>query len=287
MTEVVRTRAELTAARDGLTGRVAVAMTMGALHDGHAELVRHAAKSADSIIVTIFVNPLQFGDPNDLSRYPRSFDADLALCEELGVDAVFAPTVEVMYPEGSPRVTVCSGELGRRLEGAARPGHFDGVLTVVAKLLHLTRPDVAVFGEKDAQQLALVRRMVRDLDLGVEIVAVPTVREPDGLARSSRNVLLSDADREHALMLSRALAVGAAHAGRGAGAVLDAARAELDAAPGIDLSYLALVDDATWQPAGAGTRKGRLLVAAVVGGVRLIDNEPVYFARRALEPRCA
>lgn len=281
MTVVARTRAELAAARAELTGRVAVVMTMGALHEGHAELVRHAAKSADAILVTIFVNPLQFGDQDDLRRYPRTLAADIELCEELGADLVFAPGVEEMYPDGSPVVTVCSGQLGQRLEGAARPGHFDGVLTVVSKLLHLIRPDVAVFGEKDAQQLALIRRMVRDLDLPVEIVAVPTVREPDGLALSSRNTRLSAPDREHAVALSRALALGAAHAQQGADAVLSAARDELERSDGIELSYVALVDDATWEPPTSGTRKARLLVAAVVGGVRLIDNEPVYFRPRA------
>lgn len=281
MTAVARTRAELAMRRAELTGRVAVVMTMGALHEGHAELVRHAAKHAESVVVTIFVNPLQFGDPNDLRRYPRTFDADLARCEELGVDVVFAPTVEEMYPGGTPGVTVSSGELGRTLEGAARPGHFDGVLTVVSKLLHLTRPDVAVFGEKDAQQLALIRRMVRDLDLGVEVVGVPTVREPDGLALSSRNALLAAPDRARALALSRSLAVGAAHARQGAAAVLSAAQAELATEPGVEPSYVALVDDRTWEPPTAETRKGRLLVAAVVGGVRLIDNEPIYFVPRA------
>jgi pantoate--beta-alanine ligase len=281
VTAVARTRKELAAGRAQLSGRVGVVMTMGALHDGHAELVRHAAKSAESVVVTIFVNPLQFGDPKDLRRYPRTFDADLALCEELGVDLVFAPSVEEMYPCGTPQVTVCSGELGGRLEGAARPGHFDGVLTVVSKLMHLTRPDVAVFGEKDAQQLALIRRMVSDLDMAVEIIGVPTVREADGLARSSRNTLLSDAERKPALALSRALAVGAAHARKGADAVLAAAREELARAEGVEPSYLELIDDATWEPPTGDTRKGRLLVAAVVGGVRLIDNEPIYFKPRA------
>lgn len=280
MTAVARTRTELAACRRELAGRVAVVMTMGALHDGHAELVRHAAKSAESVIVTIFVNPLQFGDPNDLRRYPRTFEADLALCEELGVDLVFAPGLEEMYPNGTPCVTVSAGELGRMLEGAARPGHFDGVLTVVSKLLHLTRPDVAVFGEKDAQQLALIRCMVRDLDVPVEIVGVRTVREADGLARSSRNTLLSAAGRADSLALSRALAVGAAHASSGPDAVLSAAEQELQRAEGVEPSYIALVDDATWQPPTEDTRKGRLLVAAVVDGVRLIDNEPVYFKAR-------
>lgn len=212
---VTRTRTELAAARDALTGPVAVVMTMGALHAGHAELIRQARRRAASVLVTVFLNPLQFGPGEDLARYPRTLDEDLALAAEHGADVVFAPGPDVVYPDGDPGVRVAAGPLGEVLEGASRPGHFDGVLTVVAKMFHLTRADLAFFGQKDAQQLLLVRRMVRDLDLGVEVVAVPTVREADGLAMSSRNRYLTPFDREVALVLQRALRAGAAAAPEG------------------------------------------------------------------------
>ncbi|MGW2209178.1 pantoate--beta-alanine ligase [Streptomyces sp. NPDC001781] len=192
-------------------GRRAVVMTMGALHEGHATLIRTAREIAGpdgEVVVTVFVNPLQFGAGEDLDRYPRTLDADLALAGRAGADAVFAPSVEEVYPGGEPQVRITAGPMGGRLEGATRPGHFDGMLTVVAKLLHLTRPDVALYGQKDAQQLALIRRMVRDLDFGVEIVGVPTVREEDGLALSSRNRYLAPEERATALTLSRALFAG-------------------------------------------------------------------------------
>ncbi|MGW0914750.1 pantoate--beta-alanine ligase [Streptomyces sp. NPDC002784] len=206
---LLRTAAELSAR--ARTARRAVVMTMGALHEGHATLVRSARELAGpdgEVVVTVFVNPLQFGAGEDLDRYPRTLEADLKIAEEAGADAVFAPSVDEVYPGGEPQVRVSAGPMGERLEGAARPGHFDGMLTVVAKLLHLTRPDVALFGQKDAQQLALIRRMVRDLNFGIEIVGVPTVREDDGLALSSRNRYLSPADRRTALALSRALFAG-------------------------------------------------------------------------------
>ncbi|MET9430527.1 MULTISPECIES: pantoate--beta-alanine ligase [unclassified Streptomyces] len=189
-------------------GRTAVVMTMGALHEGHATLVRAARERVGKegyVLVTVFVNPLQFGAGEDLDRYPRTLDADLGTAEQAGADAVFAPSVEEMYPDGRPEIRITAGPMGERLEGASRPGHFDGMLTVVAKLLHLTRPDVAFFGQKDAQQLALIRRMVRDLNFPVEIVGVETVREPDGLALSSRNRYLSPPERRTALALSAAL----------------------------------------------------------------------------------
>ncbi|MFF2849845.1 pantoate--beta-alanine ligase [Streptomyces sp. NPDC058001] len=192
-------------------GRRAVVMTMGALHEGHATLIRSArrlAGPAGEVVVTVFVNPLQFGAGEDLDRYPRTLDADLKIAEQAGADVVFAPAVDEVYPGGEPRIRITAGTLGERYEGASRPGHFDGMLTVVAKMLHLTRPDVALFGQKDAQQLALVRRMVRDLDFGVEIVAVPTAREDDGLALSSRNRYLSPTERRTALALSQALFAG-------------------------------------------------------------------------------
>lgn len=277
---LVRTREELAAARADLPGPVAVVMTMGALHAGHVELVRRARESARSVVVTIFVNPLQFGPSEDLARYPRDLDRDLALLAEHGADVVFAPTREVMYPGGDPLVRVSAGALGEVLEGASRPGHLDGVLTVVAKLMHLVRPDLAMFGQKDAQQLACVRRMVRDLDMGVDVVAVPTVREADGLALSSRNAYLSPHERTAALALSRALQAGADRAGEGAQAVLAAAGEVLDAEPGCDLDYLVVVDPDTLagvrasdeEEPGAGPRTALLAVAARVGPTRLIDN---------------
>ncbi|MEU9522198.1 pantoate--beta-alanine ligase [Streptomyces sp. NPDC048224] len=193
------------------SGRRAVVMTMGALHEGHATLIRTARDIAGAdgeVVVTVFVNPLQFGAGEDLDRYPRTLDADLEIAGRAGADAVFAPSVDEVYPGGEPQVRVSAGPMGERLEGASRPGHFDGMLTVVAKLLHLTRPDLALYGQKDAQQLALIRRMVRDLNFGVEIVGVPTVREEDGLALSSRNRYLSTAERRTALALSQALFAG-------------------------------------------------------------------------------
>ena len=256
---VVEERADLAAARDALSGRVAVVMTMGALHEGHAELVRVARRTADHVVVTVFVNPLQFGAGEDLDRYPRTLAADLAVCEREGADVVFTPAPDVVYPDGAPVVRVSAGPIGDVLEGASRPGHFDGVLTVVCKLLHLVRPDAALFGQKDAQQLAAIRRMVRDLDLPVAVVAVPTVREPDGLALSSRNRYLSSDERRSALVLHRALRTGDA----------DAGRALVEADPGVALDYLERVDSATFTPDAAGDL---LVVAARVGPTRLIDN---------------
>jgi pantoate--beta-alanine ligase len=267
---VARTRAELAKARDELTGTVALVPTMGALHAGHLALVRHAATLADRVAVSIFVNPLQFGPGEDLDRYPRTLDADLELLAREGVALVFAPTAAEMYPDGPPAVTIDPGPLGNLLEGASRPGHFAGVLTVVTKLLGLVRPDVAVFGEKDYQQLALIRRTIADLELGVRIEGAETVREPDGLALSSRNRFLDADQRELARKLSRALRAGAAEGHDGAGLVLMAASEELR---GVDVDYLALrgVD---LGPAPA-TGPARLLVAARVGTTRLIDNLPL------------
>jgi pantoate--beta-alanine ligase len=269
---VAHNRAELAVLRDALQGEIAVVMTMGALHEGHGQLIRAARARGDSVIVTIFLNPLQFAPGEDLDRYPRTFDSDFKLCTREQVDVIFAPTPDVIYPDGQPDVRVAAGPLGDRLEGEHRPGHFDGVLTVVGKLLHLTRPDVAFFGEKDAQQLALIRQMVRDLDFPVEVVGWPTVREPDGLALSSRNMYLSDRDRIAALSLNQALRAGAA-AGRGEPrAVLAAAGQVLAAEPGVAVDYVALVDEQTWADADTGTLRARLLVAARVGTTRLIDN---------------
>jgi pantoate--beta-alanine ligase len=270
--KVVDKRADLGPARSDLSGRVAVVMTMGALHEGHAALLRAARAEADHVIATIFVNPLQFGPNEDLDKYPRTLDADLALCREAGVDVVFTPTNDEMYPDGPPSVRVAGGPVATILEGASRPGHFDGMLTVVLKLLHLTRPDVAFFGQKDYQQLTLIKAMVRDLDLPVEIVGVPTVREGDGLALSSRNRYLSAEQRAAALALSAALRAGAAAADAGADAAgtLGAARAAIDAAAGVAVDYLELTDPMLGPAPARGP--ARLLVAAKVGATRLIDN---------------
>ncbi|GAA1730438.1 pantoate--beta-alanine ligase [Isoptericola hypogeus] len=285
---VVRTRDAL---RDALavwaisgaepTDRRAVVMTMGALHEGHLRLVRRAREEAGAtgqVVVTIFVNPLQFGAGEDLDAYPRDLDGDVAKLATAGADLVFAPTPDVVYPDGDPIVRVSAGRVGQVLEGEFRPGHLDGVLTVVLKLVHLVRPDVALFGEKDAQQLLAVRRMVRDLDLDVDVVGVPTVREADGLAMSSRNAYLSDDERRLALALSRALRGGAdeAAAGRGARAALATASGILNGAPGVVVDYLALVDPATVEAVPADHRgPALLLVAARVGTTRLIDNQAV------------
>ncbi len=270
---VARTRPELRAVRDGLSGTVGVVMTMGALHEGHAALVRQARRSCDTVIVTIFLNPLQFGPNEDLAKYPRTFDADLELCTREGVDLVFAPGPDVVYPDGDPRVRVSAGRLGEVLEGRSRPGHFDGVLTVVAKLLNLTRPDVAYFGQKDAQQLLLIRRMVRDLDMGCQVLAVPTVREADGLAMSSRNAYLTALDREVALTLVRALRAGRAAAPEGASAVRRAARDVLVREPLVLVDYLVLVHPETLEDVPEWYRGEALLaLAARVGTTRLIDN---------------
>jgi pantoate--beta-alanine ligase len=267
---------------------VALVPTMGALHAAHVALVRRAHELADVVAVSIFVNPLQFGPAEDFSRYPRDLDADLAVCAHESVDVVLAPSVETMFPTGDPLVRVHAGPLGDVLEGAARPGHFDGVLTVVAKLFGMVRPDVAVFGAKDAQQLALVRAMVRDLDIPVRVEALPTVRDDGGLALSSRNRYLDETGRAAALALPRALRAGAAAAGSGAppDEVVRAARSVLADEPGVAVDYVALVDPETFEgletsdvpkdadaDADAGDRDALLLLAARVGGTRLIDNE--------------
>ena len=276
---VAPTRAELASALSGIRGgggRVALVPTMGALHEGHAALLR-AARSAvgdgGAVVASVFVNPLQFGPGEDLARYPRTFEADAELCAREGVDLVFHPGVEEVYPGGEPVVTVDPGRLGEGLEGRSRPGHFRGVATVVAKLLGLVRPDVACFGEKDYEQLVLVRRLVLDLCLSVDVVGVPTVREPDGLALSSRNRYLDADQRASATALFRALCAGAAAGPRGADAVLAAAAEVLDGEPEVRRDYLAL----TSADLGPAPSRGeaRLLVAARIGETRLIDNLPV------------
>jgi pantoate--beta-alanine ligase len=277
------TREELTDAlaserRAGAT--VGVVTTMGALHEGHASLFRMARERVGDgpVVATIFVNPLQFGAGEDLDRYPRNLESDLAICAREGVDLVFAPAVEEVYPGGDPQVTVDPGPLGAELEGASRPGHFRGVLTVVAKLFGLVRPDVAVFGEKDYQQLVLVRRMSQDLCLGVQIVGAETVREPDGLALSSRNRYLDLEDREGATVLSRALRAAQERASYGLPAARWAAMQVLDEVPELDLDYLAIrtteLTDVV-EPHPDAPVPARILVAARLGSTRLIDNLPL------------
>lgn len=258
---------------------------MGALHEGHASLMKLARERVGSgpVVVSVFVNPLQFGVGEDLARYPRTLDSDVDLCTRLGVDLVFAPGVEEIYPDGEPEVTVAPGRLGEVLEGASRPGHFEGVLTVVAKLFGLVGPQVAVFGEKDYQQLALVRRMVRDLSFGIEIIGAPTVREPDGLAMSSRNRLLTPAGRAASGALHRSLlaARDAAAKGGDPATALAAAHAVLsgESEPRVDLDYLELTDPALGplpRQIGPGVA-ARALIAARVGSTRLIDNLAIEF----------
>ena len=282
---VAHSREELKAGREKLPQPLVLVPTMGALHDGHLALLRTARELAGpqgTVAISIFVNPLQFGPNEDLDAYPRTLDEDLALCEAAGVDLVFAPSVREMYPQ-EQLVRVDPGPAGEILEGEFRPGFFNGVLTVVLKLFSLVRPDTAVFGQKDAQQLVLVRRMVADFGLGIEIESVPTVRAADGLALSSRNKYLSAAERAVAPVLHRALAAGAGAAAHGPGAVLAAAREVLDAAdrelpagaaPRVD--YLTLADGGSYRAVRDNDLDFRgmavLAIAARVGTTRLIDN---------------
>ena len=267
---VVRSRADFLAARRELdAGAVGAVLTMGALHAGHEALLDAARADDRSVVATVFVNPAQFGPHEDLTRYPRPLEADLAVLARHDVDLVWTPDVADVYPRPA-RIGIDPGPLGGELEGASRPGHFAGMLLVVSKFLHLLRPDAAYFGEKDYQQLTLIRAMVRDLELPVDIVAVPTVREPDGLARSSRNVFLDGRRRADAAVLSRALFAGRAAGAGGPGAVLAAARAELATCPAVDVDYLELRDDALGPAPAQGP--ARLLLAARVGSTRLIDN---------------
>lgn len=250
--------------------RVMLVPTMGALHDGHLTLVRAAKRVQGAVVVvSIFVNPLQFGANEDLDKYPKTLDDDLALLRAEGVEIAFTPTASDMYPAG-PRTSVQPGPLGAELEGASRPTHFAGVLTVVLKLLQIVQPDSAFFGEKDYQQLALIRQMVADLNIDTRIVGVPIVREADGLAMSSRNRYLTDVEREQAGALSAALLAGMYAAGEGTASALDAARAVLDEVPAIDVDYLEVRDPMLGPAPELGA--GRLLVAARLGITRLLDN---------------
>ncbi|MGB9374029.1 MAG: pantoate--beta-alanine ligase, partial [Jiangellales bacterium] len=273
---LLRTRDELLDARIGVADEssdVAAVLTMGALHAGHRGLIEEARRlvgESGTVVLTVFVNPLQFGAGEDLERYPRALDTDLATAEQAGVDLVFVPDAAQVYPDGPATITVDPGELGTRWEGAARPTHFRGVLTVVAKLLNLVVPSVTVFGEKDYQQLVLVRRMCRELELGVEVVGLPTVREPDGLALSSRNAYLNAHQRQAGLALSRALRAAQQSARASGEAALAAAHAVLQAEPDVDVDYLVLTDPELADPPLEGD--ARMLVAARVGTTRLLDN---------------
>jgi pantoate--beta-alanine ligase len=261
------------AATRGGGATLALVPTMGALHAGHLALVERARTLADRVAATIFVNPLQFNDQSDLARYPRQEDADLQKLEAAGCDLVWLPTPDILYPAGFA-TTVSVAGVSERWEGEHRPGHFDGVATVVAKLFTAVRPDVAVFGEKDWQQLAVIRRMTADLGLGVAIEGHPTIREADGLAMSSRNALLAPEDRDRAVALPQALSVAAKAiaAGEDVAAVLEAARQALVAEGFTRVDYFALVDGNSLEPLKTATQNMRLLVAARIGGVRLIDN---------------
>ncbi|MCV7280807.1 pantoate--beta-alanine ligase [Mycolicibacterium flavescens] len=250
--------------------RVMLVPTMGALHEGHLTLIRAARRVPGAVVVvSIFVNPLQFGANEDLDAYPRTLEDDLAALRAEGVDIAFTPTAADMYPDGT-RTAVQPGALGTELEGAVRPTHFAGVLTVVLKLLNIVRPDRAFFGEKDYQQLALIRQMVADLNLDVQIAGVPIVREADGLAMSSRNRYLTDEQRENAGALSAALLAGMYAAGEGVAAALDAARAVLEAVPTIELDYLEIRDPMLGPAPTVGA--ARMLIAGRLGRTRLLDN---------------
>jgi pantoate--beta-alanine ligase len=270
-------RAELrawTSSQRAAGRRVGLVPTMGYLHEGHLALVDEARRRAEAVIMSIFVNPLQFGLGEDLVRYPRDLPRDRSLAAGRGVDALFVPDVESMYPPGS-EIRVVPGATAERWEGAARPGHFAGVLTVVAKLFHLVEPDLACFGRKDIQQLTLIKRMVRDLDWPIEIVEVPTVREPDGLALSSRNAYLQEGDRKAAVLLSRSLA--AAHHAfcegeRRAAALEQRMQQELRSSSQVGVEYIAIVEPSGLTPVALVDGRTIVAIAARVGGTRLIDN---------------
>ncbi|WP_448811053.1 pantoate--beta-alanine ligase [Agromyces bauzanensis] len=271
----------LVAERRAAGASVALVPTMGALHDGHFALVRRAREIADVVIVSVFVNPLQFGPNEDLERYPRTLDADVAALTALGVDAVFAPGVDEMYPRGADEgTTVHAGPIGERYEGASRPGHFNGMLTVVAKLFGIAQPDVAVFGQKDGQQVFLVGRMVGDLNLPVRIEVVPTVREADGLALSSRNRFLDAEQRRAALVLVESLRAADAAAADGPSELLAEGVAAFGDHDGVNLDYFVVVDPDTFLPVSEDFRgRALVLVAAFVGATRLIDNAYVEVGR--------
>jgi pantoate--beta-alanine ligase len=279
MPDVITTIDELQSflAEQRAVGRtIALVPTMGALHEGHLALVRRAHDLAHVVVVSVFVNPLQFGPSEDFNRYPRTLDADVAALGDRPI--VFAPTASEMYPDGQPEIHVAAGKVATLFEGATRPGHFDGMLTVVAKLFNISRPTVAVFGQKDAQQVYLVRRMIADLNLPPEFEVVDTVREPGGLALSSRNRYLGEEERRAALVLSAALEAAAASAAEGAEAARAAAHRLVSLEPLAELDYFELVDPATFLPVPPDFRgAATAIIAARIGTTRLIDNRSITF----------
>jgi len=267
--------------------KIAFVPTMGYLHEGHRRLLEAGRRRGDRLVLSVFVNPTQFGPGEDFERYPRDMARDRSLAASAGTDVLFAPSALEMYPSGKPATTVRVAGLTGRFCGASRPGHFDGVATVVAKLFQAVKPHLAFFGEKDFQQLQVIRRMVRDLDLGVEIVGVETVREPDGLAMSSRNVYIAPADREAALSLSRALGWArqmAAAGERSASAITEAVREIIEVYPQNEIDYVAVADPETLEEVTDLRNGARLLMAVRVRGTRLIDNCPVSSQRMGSEP---
>lgn len=274
--EILRDREALRTWRYGVEGRLGLVMTMGALHEGHLDLVRAAKANAETVLVTVFVNPTQFAPGEDFDAYPRDLEGDAEKLRAVGADALFAPTPEVMYPSGEAQVRFDPGPVAKILEGKTRPTHFAGVLLVVGKMFHLTRPALAAFGKKDAQQLAIVSQMVRDLDFPLEILPVEIRREPDGIAMSSRNRYLSDSQRETALNLSRTLFWGRDNAAAlGAQRLVSEVQARL-AIPGIEVDYVALVNPDGYLPVSADYHgEAVLALAAKVGSTRLIDNVDV------------
>ncbi|OXM70540.1 pantoate--beta-alanine ligase [Amycolatopsis vastitatis] len=273
---------QVSRALHGVGRKLALVPTMGALHAGHRELIRRAKRLPNNVVATsIFVNPLQFGAGEDFEAYPRPLENDLAVLSEDGVEIAFTPSADALYADGAA-VTVHPGPLGEELEGAVRPGHFAGVLTVVAKLFNLLRPDYALFGEKDYQQLVLIKRMVRDLNIDTHVIGVPTVRERDGLALSSRNVYLTPEQREDAIVLSAALTAGAFVGRDGADAVLETAWKTLAARPAVEVDYLELRGTDLGPAPVDG--EARLLIAARVGSTRLIDNVPVLLGAAVEHP---
>lgn len=254
--------------------RISLVPTMGALHEGHLSLVRIAKAHSDFVVVSLFVNPLQFGPTEDLARYPRTFARDCEMLEREGVDMLFAPPVAEMYP--TPAVTYVNVEnLSERLDGQSRPGHFRGVTTVVSKLFHIVEPDIAVFGQKDAAQVAIIRRMVQDLNIPVKIVVGPIIREPDGLAMSSRNAYLDPEQRKNALVLSRSLARVQELFGTGersTAKLIDSGLVAFRAQPAVRLDYFSVVDPESLEPVSTVTSSALVAVAAFVGTTRIIDN---------------
>lgn len=255
--------------------RVAFVPTMGYLHEGHLTLIDHAKRHGDVVVMSLFVNPLQFGPKEDLATYPRDFKRDEALARERGVDFLFAPPADEMYPDGRTAVTVVATELSRKLEGHFRPGHFEGVLTVVAKLFNIVQPHVAIFGAKDFQQCVLIKRMCTDLDVPCDIITAPTVREADGLAMSSRNVYLGDADRKSAVLISKGLLAARAKFAEGErdpGKLVEVTRAILAPDDNIKVQYVELVDPRTLSTPETAVANSVMSLAAFVGKTRLIDN---------------